>query len=181
MKKNQIHLRENGDIVFILPPEFKPTSISNTALALRAQGRKGIPLHPNRKLLKEREASTVEAVLADHALLALSLLEAIHSDKPAVLRKIVDAFKKTDREADEAIKRDPINKAVARAARKAKGEPTEEQVQVALVEIGREGQGGTTPTGGAFDRSDKLHEKLVKRGFHLKKELKRGDNLRSPK
>lgn len=181
--KAQIHLRENGDVVLVTPVEFTSPSIRDTALALRAQGKKGIPLHEDHEALEGRDAAAVEAVLTDHALLALALLEAIHRGDPAPLRAIADAMKKADKAEGKPVERDPIHKAVARAARKAGRVPTEEQAKDAYVEIGREKQGGATPRGGAFDRSDKFHEMLEVRGIELEKENRRGDHLRrkSPK
>jgi hypothetical protein len=185
MKKNkaQIHLRENGDVVLVTPVEFTAPSIRDTALALRSMGKKGIPIHEDHEALEGRDAGAVDAVLADHALLALELLEAIHRGDPAPLRAIADAMKKADKAEGEPVVRDPIHKAVTLAARKAGRVPTEEQAQEAHVAIEREAQGGATPKGGAFDRSDKFHEKLEVRGIDLEKENGRGDHLRrkSPK
>jgi hypothetical protein len=183
--KAQIHLRENGDVVLVTPVEFTAPSIRDTALALRSMGKKGIPLHEDHEALEGRDAGAVDAVLADHALLALKLLEAIHRGDPAPLRAIADAMKKAD--AEEASpppwKRHRINAAVALAARKAKGEPKEEAVTAALVEIERQRSGVDSPSGGALDRSDKTHEMLERAGFDLEKENGRGDHLRrkSPK
>lgn len=181
--KAQIHLRENGDVVLVTPVEFTAPSIRDTALALRAQGKKGIPLHDDHEALEGRDADAVDAVLADHALLALEVLEAIHRGDPSPLRAIADAMKAAEKAEGKPVERDPIHKAVARAARKAGRVPTEEQAKDAYVEIGREKQGGATPRGGAFDRSDKFHDMLEGRGIELEKENGRGDHLRrkSPK
>lgn len=181
--KKQVLVQENGDVILVTPPEFRAATIRDTALALRAMGKKGIPLHEDHEALEGRDAAAVEAVLTDNALLALELLEAIHRGDPAPLRAIADAMKKADKAEGKPVERDPIHKAVARAARKAGRVPTEEQAKDAYVEIGREKQGGATPRGGAFDRSDKFHEMLEVRGIELEKENRRGDHLRrkSPK
>jgi hypothetical protein len=181
--KVRITVQENGDVSMVFPATLKAPSIRDTALALRAQGKKGIPLHDDGEALEGRHTDAVDAVLADHALLALELLEAIHRGDPAPLRAIADAMKKADKAEVEPVVRDPIHKAVTLAARKAGRVPTEEQAQEAHVAIEREAQGGATPKGGAFDRSDKFHEKLEVRGIDLEKENGRGDHLRrkSPK
>ena len=181
--KAQIHLRENGDVVLVSPMKWTAPTIRDTALALRSMGKKGIPIHEDHEALEGRDAGAVDAVLADHALLALELLEAIHRGDPAPLRAIADAMKKADKAEGEPVVRDPIHKAVTLAARRAGRVPTEEKAQDAHVAIEREAQGGATPNGGAFDRSDKFHEKLEVRGIDLEKENGRGDHLRrkSPK
>lgn len=183
--KVRITVQENGDVSMVFPATLKAPSITDSALALRAMGKKGISLHDDHEALEARHTDAVDAVLADYGLLALKLLEAIHRGDPAPLRAIADAMKKAD--AEEASpspwKRHRINAAVARAARKAKGEPTEEEVKDALVEIARQTSGADSPSGGALDRSDKLHEQLERQGFDLRKENRRGDHLRrkSPK
>ena len=181
--KKQVLVQENGDVVIVTPPEFRAATIRDTALALLAMGKKGIPLHDDDEALEARHTGAVDAVLADNALLALALLEAIHRGDPAPLRAIADAMKAAEKAEGKPVERDPIHKAVARAARKAGRVPTEEQARDAYVEIGREKQGGVTPRGGAFDRSDKFHEMLEGRGIDLEKEIRRGDHLRrkSPK
>lgn len=182
--KVRITVQENGDVSMVFPATLKAPSITDSALALRAMGKKGIPLHEDHEALEGRHTDVVDEVLNDNALLALKLLEAIHRGDPAPLRAIADAMKKAD--AEEASpspwKRHRINAAVARAARKAGKVPTQEQVGDALVEIGREEHGGAAD-GGAFDRSDKLREMLERQGFDLEKENGRGDHLRrkSPK
>lgn len=157
--KAQIHMRENGDVVVVNPPEFKAPSINDHAVALRDQGRKGTPLHDSADRLAARDPEIVLQVLEDHALLALEILEAIHSNDHKLLRNLADALKK-----ESKPKIDRINQAVARAARKAGREPTVEEVMV---------------TSGNY-RSDHLKDQLKARGHHLKKEVLRGDTLNRP-
>lgn len=168
-RKGQIFLRENGDVVLVSPAEFQAPSIRDTALALRAMGRKGTPLHPDTDLLKEREAGTVEAVLADHALLALNLLEAIHRGDTAPLRAVADAMKKTAKNLEP----DLLTRAYCSAVRKLGGIPDDETIQAELVALKRAEQNGTGPKTGACEKLDTLHGMLTFRSLEFTKSPRR--------
>lgn len=172
-------MRPNGDVVLVSPPEFFTPELRDSVLAVRSLGRRGIPLHDDQQALHDRDAEAVEQVLADHALLAVVLLEAIHAGDHGTLRAVADALVQDAK--PRCLERTALTAAVIRAARRAGREPTEEEVAVALVEIERERTGTQSPGGGMLDRSDKLHNALTRAGFILRKEGKRGDHLRKRK
>lgn len=178
-KKTEILVRENGDVVLTHPPEFFTPELRDSVLAVRSLGKRGIPLHDDEAALKDRDAEAVEQVLGDHGLLAVVLLEAIHAGDHGALRTIADVLAQDAK--PRCLERTPLTTAVIRAARRAGREPTEEAVAAALVEVERERTGAQSPNGGMIDRSDKLHDALVRAGFHLRKEVKRGDHLRKRK
>jgi hypothetical protein len=164
--KAQIHLRENGDVVLVSPMKWTAPTIRDTALALRAQGKKGIPLHEDHEALEGRHTDAVDAVLADHALLALELLEAIHRGDPAPLRAIADAMK-----AKPETRR-WLTRAYCSAVRKAGGIPDDETIQAELVALGRADPNGT-PNPGACGKLDTLHRMLEGKGLEFTKAPRR--------
>jgi hypothetical protein len=172
--KKKVELLENGDVVISTPPEFRAPTIRDTALALRAMGKKGIPLHEDHEALEGRHTDAVDAVLADHALLALELLEAIHRGDTAPLRAIADAMKDGKPTArDFHLLNDSLTRAYCRAVRKAGGTPDDETIQAELVALLRAERGGATPRDGACTKLDTLHGMLEFRRFEFTKAPRR--------
>lgn len=164
--KKKVDLLENGDVVISTPPEFREAAIRDTALALRAMGEKGIPLHDDHEALEGRHTDAVDAVLADNALLALALLEAIHAGDPAPLRAIADAMKAKPKN------RHWLTRAYCSAVRKAGGIPDDETIQAELVALGRAERNGA-PNPGACGKLDTLHRMLEGRGLEFTKAPRR--------
>ena len=166
--KKQVHLLENGDVVISTPPEFREAAILDTAKALRAMGKKGISLHDDHEALEGRHTDAVDAVLADNALLALALLEAIHAGDTAPLRAIADAMKDA-----KPVTRDLLTRAYCAAVRKAGGIPDDETIQAEFVALGRAEKDGKTPSNGAFSKLDTLHRSLEHRSLEFTKAPRR--------
>jgi hypothetical protein len=177
--KKKVDLLENGDVVISTPPEFREAAIRDTALALRAMGEKGIPLHEDREALEGRDTDVVGEVLNDNALLALALLEAIHAGDPAPLRAIADAMKDGKPTArDFHLLNDSLTRAYCQAVRKAGGTPDDESIQAELVVLLRAEQGGTTPRNGACTKLDTLHGMLEFRRLEFTKAPRRAGRPR---
>ena len=172
--KKQVRVYENGDVFIVTPPEFRAPTIRDTALALLAMGKKGIPLHDDDEALEARHTGAVDAVLADNALLALALLEAIHAGDPAPLRAIADAMKDGKPAAQDLhLLNDSLTRAYCSAVRKAGGIPDDETIQAELVALKREEKYGTGPRAGACVKLDTLHGMLEFRRLEFTKAPRR--------
>lgn len=164
--KKKVDLQENGDVILVTPPEFRAAAILDTAKALRAMGKKGIPLHDDHEALEGRDADVVDEVLNDNALLALALLEAIHAGDTAPLRAIADAMKAKPKN------RHWLTRAYCSAVRKAGGIPDDETIQAELVALGRAERNGA-PNPGACGKLDTLHRMLEFRRLEFTKAPRR--------
>lgn len=149
------------------------SSALERALEVCRMGDAAHPLHHDQQALKARHREAVMQVLEDHALVALRLIEALHSGDAPFFRRVTDAMRERKEPGPERSFK--ISLSVMRACYDAPGVPT---VEAVAKEWEAAAERKMPRRDGKAHRLETFKKLLVSEGWGWLPHRKQGDTLR---